>query len=111
MKNRILDRIHVVIYSLSLVGWAALFYSLFIFEQARPEMKTVITNYLNVPVRDTWILEVYDRLLWLLWFCATVSFINLLLNWYLKVAYKERVSLSILLLLFISAVSILTITM
>ncbi len=111
MKKRILDRIHVVVYALSIVGWAALFYSLIVFDQARPEMKTVVTNYLEVPLRDDWIGKAYDKLLMLLWFCASVSFINVLLNWYLKVAYKERLSLSIFLLLFISAVAILIITM
>lgn len=110
MKNRILDLIHLIVYALTIVGWSLLFYSLLVFDQARPEMQNIVTKYFETPLRDGWLPNSYDKLLRLLWFCAGLSFINVLLNGYLKVAYNERFSTSIFLLLVVSAVAVLIIS-
>lgn len=107
MKKKALDRLHLLVYGLSIVGWGALFYSLLVFDQARPEMSTVVTAYFDVPMRSSWLAEIYNRLEYLLWFCALTSFLNLLLNGYLNVTHKERISFGIVLLFAVSSVAIL----
>lgn len=111
MKNKVLDRFHLLTYALSIVGWAMLIYALLVFDEARPEMDTIITNYFSIEVRDSWLAVVYLKLRFLLWFCAATSLLNLLLNWYLKITYRERMSLGIVLLFVVSsaAITILTI--
>ena len=47
------------------------------------------------------------ELLLLLWFCSIISLLNILLNWYLKVAYKQRFRLSLVLLFVISSTTML----
>jgi len=84
MTSRRLDMLHLFITALTLVGWATLFYTLLVFDDARPEMKTIITQYHNIEVRDFWLVSVYDKLVYLLWFCAGVSLFNILLNGYLR---------------------------
>lgn len=107
MKKRLLDKFHLLMYALSIVGWATLFYSLLVLDNARPEMSTIITRYLEIETRENWLGRVYNQLQMLMWFCAIVSLINLALSGYLKVAYKERISLNIFLLLTVSCVAVL----
>jgi len=107
MKKRLLDKLHLLMYGLSIVGWATLFYSLLVFDRGRPEMSTIITSYFDIEVREVWLTQKYYKLQNLLWACAAVSMINLGLNGYLRVTYKERMSLGVLLLLVISCVGLL----
>lgn len=107
MNKKALDRLHVFVLGLSIVGWAVLFYSLLVFDQARPEMSTVVTAYFDVPLRTNWLGQIYTKLEYLLWFCALTSFLNLLLNGYLNLTHKQRMSFGIILLFAVSSVAIL----
>lgn len=111
MKNKILDKIHLLVYGLSIVGWGVLFYTLMLFNKVRPEMDTVVTKYYHVELSKSWTEHVYKELLLLLWFCSIISLLNILLNWYLKVAYKERFHMSLFLLFIISSVTMLMVFM
>lgn len=111
MHNRQLDLLHLFVTGLTLVGWGTLLYALLVFDEARPEMSTIITEYHNIEVRNFWLISVYDKLVWLLWFCAGISFINLMLNAYLRKVGKENhwVAPIILFVVSLAAVSVLTI--
>lgn len=91
---------------MTIVGWCLIIYALIIFDNARPEMATVVTNYFGIEVRENWLEDVFERLKYLLWFCAVTSFISLLLNWYLNITYHKRFSMAIVLLFIVSAVAV-----
>ncbi len=105
-KRLIIDRFHLLTYATTIVGWALLIYALVVFDNARPEMATVVTNYFGIDVRQNWLGDVYERLKFLLWFCAVSSFLTLILNYILKVTYKERISMAIMLLFVVSIAAI-----
>ncbi|WP_435273721.1 hypothetical protein ACMAZF_09985 [Psychrobium sp. nBUS_13] len=105
-KRVLLDRFHLLTYAMTIVGWALLIYALIVFDNARPEMATVVTNYFGIDVRQNWLRDVYDRLKFLLWFCAVSSFLTLIFNYILKVTHRERISMAILLLFVVSAAAI-----
>lgn len=107
MKKRLMiDRFHLLTYAMTIVGWALLIYALVVFDNARPEMATVVTNYFGIDIRQNWLGDVYERLKFLLWFCAVSSFLTLILNYILKVTYKERISMAIMLLFVVSIAAI-----
>lgn len=110
MTTRRLDIFHLLITGLTLVGWGTLIYALVVFDDARPEMATIITQYHQIQVRTFWLVSVYDRLVWLLWFCALVSITNLGINIYLKRWAKETNWLSPVLLSVVSVVAILVLS-
>jgi len=110
MPSRQLDLLHLLITGLSLVGWATLFYTLLVFDDARPEMSTIITQYHNIEVRNFWLVSVYDKLVWLLWFCAGVSVVNVLLNGYLRKKDQETSWAAPILLLTVSGIAILVLS-
>jgi len=107
MQNKALDKLHLLVYGLSIVGWGLLFYTLMLYAQVRPEMSTVLTKFHNIELNRSWSDHVYKELLLLLWFCSIISLLNILLNWYLKVAYKQRFRLSLVLLFVISSTTML----
>jgi len=107
MKKRLLDKLHLLMYGLSVVGWSTLFYSLLVFDEGRPEMNTILTSYFDIEIRKSWLENMYLKLQKLLWFCAVVTSINFMLNSYLKISNKERMSLGIILLLIISSAGLL----
>ena len=102
MKIPHLDRIHLVVSGLTIVCWATLIYSLLVFDQARPEMQTIITQYHHIEVRKFWLINIYERLVWLLWFCAAISVINLGINIYLRTKSQDVGWLSPILLCVVS---------
>ncbi|MGB1297251.1 MAG: hypothetical protein ACPG8A_03200 [Psychrobium sp.] len=106
MTKKLLDKIHLCAYAMTIVGWCLIIYALIIFDNARPEMTTVVTNYFGIDVRQNWLSDVYDRLKYLLWFCAATSFVSLLLNWYLKITLRKRFSMAIILLFIVSTAAI-----
>jgi len=99
-----------MITALTVVGWATLVYALVVFDQARPEMATILTEHHNIYVRNFWLVAVYDRLVWLLWFCAAISSLNLAMNIYLRRQLQKTGWLSPLLLTVVSVVAILVLT-
>jgi len=107
MQHKVLDKIHLLVYALSIVGWGLLFYTLMLYEQVRPEMSTVLTKVYNIELNKVWSYHVYRKILLLLWFCSIISLLNILLNWYLKLAYQQRFRLSLFLLFFISSTTML----
>ncbi len=110
MQARRLDLLHLFVTGLTLVGWGTLLYALLVFDEARPEMSTIITNYHNIQVRNFWLISVYDKLVWLLWFCAGISFVNLLLNGYLRKVDKENGWVAPILLFTVSVIAVLVLT-
>lgn len=107
MQHKVLDKIHLLVYAFSIVGWGLLFYTLMLYEQVRPEMTTILTKFYDLDLNKTWTNRVYKELLLLLWFSSVISLLNILLNWYLKVAYNQRFRLSLLLLFVISSTTML----
>ena len=107
MRKPILDRLHLLLASLTIVGWGMLFYSLVMFDEARPEMSTIITRFHHIEVRTYWLAAVYDQMFWLLWFCAGISFSSLALNWFLRVRAKDTIWFSTVMLSIVSLVAVL----
>ena len=105
-KRLLIDKFHLLTYAMTIVGWALLIYALVVFDNARPEMTTVVTNYFGIDIRQNWLGDVYDKLRFLLWFCAVSSFLTLIFNYILNVTYKERISMAILLLFVVSVAAI-----
>ena len=105
-KRLLIDRFHLLTYAMTIVGWSLLIYALVVFDNARPEMATVVTNYFGIDVRQNWLGEVYEQLKFLLWFCAITSFGTLILNYLLKITYKERISMALVLLFVVSIAAI-----
>ncbi|MDP2561526.1 hypothetical protein [Psychrobium sp. 1_MG-2023] len=110
MSKRSLDLIHLLLAGLTIVGWGVLFYALVVFHQARPEMSTIITLHHEIAVRTTWLLRVYERLMFLLWFCAGVSFASIVVNWYLRIQQQDTYWFPALLLGAVSSVGALVLT-
>lgn len=107
MPSRYVDILHLFVTGLTLVGWAVLFYALLVFDAARPEMSTVITNYHQIEVRNFWLIAIYDRLVWLLWICAGLSMLNIVLNRYLTLAGRPNNWASPIILFTVSGIAIL----
>ena len=106
MQKPPLDRLHLILAAMTIVGWGLLIYSLVVFDEARPEMSTIITSYHNIEVRSYWLVAVYNRLFGLLWFCAGISFASLALNWFLRVQAKDTIWFSTVMLFVVSLAAI-----
>jgi len=111
MDSRRLDLLHLFVTALTLVGWGTLLYALVVFDDARPEMSTIITQYHQIEVREFWLVSVYDKLVWLLWFCAGISMVNIMLNVYLRQIEKGNswAAPALLFAVVIIAIAVLTI--
>jgi len=104
------DFIHLVLSALTIVGWGVLFWALLVFADAKPEMSTILTRIHQVEVRQYWLVLVYERLMLLLWFCASVSFACLSVSWYLRRKMLDNSWLAQIILLTVSGVAILVLT-
>jgi len=87
-----------------------LFWALLVFADAKPEMSTILTRIHQVEVRQYWLVLVYERLMLLLWFCASVSFACLSVSWYLRRKMLDNSWLAQIILLTVSGVAILVLT-
>jgi hypothetical protein len=87
-----------------------LFWSMLVFDQARPEMSTILTKVHQIAVRQHWLAIVYEKLMVLLWFCAIISFVCLGLNWYLRKTNNNISWLPQVLLMTVSMVAMLVLT-
>jgi hypothetical protein len=104
------DFFHLIISGLTIVGWGMLFWALLVFADARPEMSTILTKIYQVEVRQYWLTLVYQKLMFLLWFCTLISFACLGANWFLRQRAQDNLWLPQLLLFTVSAVAILVLT-
>ena len=104
------DFFHLLITALTIVGWGILFWSLLLFHQARPEMSTLLTKLYQMEVRQHWLEFVYDKIMFLLWFCSGISLTSLMINWYLRRSEQHNNWTATVLLFVVCSVAILVMT-
>lgn len=100
-----LDVLQAILTVLSLLGWSLAIYALIIFGEARPDRAVGYFLSKGVDVRLHWDEELTIKLEYLIWACAAVSFLNLIVNFYAKT--RERIgfwfNIPLLLLVSLSA--------
>lgn len=74
------DWIVITFHWLSVVGWVILIVALGLSHLAKPEMRTGLTTYWNIEVRDYWEPNLTGQLIYLLWWCCLISLISIVLN-------------------------------
>lgn len=65
---------------LSLLGWVVLVIALGLSHLAKPEMRTGLTDYWQIELRQYWEPALTGQLVYLLWACCVTSLCSLLLN-------------------------------
>ncbi|WP_351124836.1 hypothetical protein [Shewanella sp. T24-MNA-CIBAN-0130] len=94
--------IQVVLTIFSLLGWSLAIYALIIFGEARPDRAVGYFLSKGVLVRLHWDPELTIKLEYLIWWCAGISFLNLLVNFYAKTTTRIGFWVNIPLLLLVS---------
>lgn len=74
------DWIVLTFHWLSVVGWIILIVALGLSHLAKPEMRTGLTSYWNIELRDYWEPTLTGQLIYLLWWCCLISLISIVLN-------------------------------
>ncbi|MGI2173387.1 hypothetical protein [Shewanella ulleungensis] len=94
--------LQVVLTVLSLLGWSLAIYALIIYGEARPDRAVGYFLSKGVSVRLYWDPDLTIKLEYLIWCCAGVSFLNLLVNFYAKTTTRIGFWVNIPLLLVVS---------
>ncbi|MCL1142467.1 hypothetical protein [Shewanella gaetbuli] len=97
-----LSVLQVILTVLSLVSWSLAIYALLIFGEARPDRAVGYFLSKGVAVRFNWDPELTVQLEHIIWWCAGISFANLLVNFYAKTTSKVGFWFNIPLLLLVS---------
>lgn len=84
---------------LSVLGWVVLVIALGLSHLAKPEMRTGLTDYWQIELRDYWEPALTAQLVYLLWWCCAISLCSLLLNQFRLRRQSDRRSYNTILLL------------
>jgi len=87
---------------LSVAGWVVLLIALGLTHLAKPEMRTGLTDYWQIELRQYWEPELTAWLIYLLWFCCMFSLCSLVLNQFRLRRSSDRRAFNTLLLLLVS---------
>ena len=79
-----LDVLQVILSVLSILGWSLAIYALLIYGEARPDRAVGYFLSKGVEVRFDWDAALTVKLEHIIWWCAGVSLLNLLVNFYAK---------------------------
>ncbi|UCX04789.1 hypothetical protein ACRWQL_01380 [Shewanella sp. HL-SH4] len=94
--------LQVILTILSLLGWSLAIYALLIYGEARPDRAVGYFLSQGVEVRFDWDAALTVKLEYIIWWCAGVSLLNLLVNFYAKTTTRMGVWFNIPLLLLVS---------
>ncbi|UJF20674.1 hypothetical protein [Shewanella sp. OMA3-2] len=97
-----LGLLQVILTILSLLGWSLAIYALLIYGEARPDRAVGYFLSKGVEVRFNWDPVLTVKLEYIIWWCAGVSLLNLLVNFYAKTTTRMGVWFNIPLLLLVS---------
>ncbi|MCH1919748.1 hypothetical protein L9G15_09910 [Shewanella sp. A3A] len=101
-KLRVLQ---LLLAALSIVGWGLAVYALLIFDEARPDRQVGYFLSRGVQVRLRWDPVATTHLEQIIWSCAAISLLSLLVNWYCASHSRMGYWFNIPLLLLISITS------
>lgn len=101
-KLRVLQ---LLLAALSIVGWGLAVYALLIFDEARPDRQVGYFLSRGVQVRLRWDPAATAQLEQIIWSCAAISLLSLLVNWYCASHSRMGYWFNIPLLLLISITS------
>ncbi|QSX32020.1 hypothetical protein JYB87_09465 [Shewanella avicenniae] len=101
-KLRILQLLLAI---LSIAGWGLAVYALLLFDDARPDRQVGYFLSRGVPVRLNWDPVATAHLEQIIWACAAISFLSLLVNWYCASHSRMGYWFNIPLLLMVSITS------
>ena len=87
---------------LSVLGWGVAIYALVIYGEARPDRAVGYFLSKGVEVRFEWDPNLTIKLEYLIWACAGISLVNLLVNFYAQTTKKVEFWFNIPLLLVVS---------
>ncbi|WP_394131109.1 hypothetical protein [Shewanella maritima] len=94
--------LQVILTVLSLLGWSLAIYALIIFGEARPDVAVGYFLSKGVEVRLHWDPDLTIQLEYLIWACAAISFVSLIVNFYAKTTTRMGYWLNIPMLLLVS---------
>ncbi|WP_434937693.1 hypothetical protein ACRWQN_10865 [Shewanella sp. HL-SH8] len=94
--------LQVILTILSLLGWSLAIYALLIYGEARPDRAVGYFLSKGAEVRLNWDPALTVKLEYIIWWCAGVSLLNLLVNFYAKTTSRMGVWFNIPLLLLVS---------
>lgn len=94
--------LQVILTILSLLGWSLAIYALLIYGEARPDRAVGYFLSRGVEIRFDWDPALTVKLEYIIWGCAGVSLLNLLVNFYAKTTTRIGVWFNIPLLLLVS---------
>lgn len=102
------DKLYRTMVALNIVAWLILVLALIVFHYARPEFITGVQTYWEIDGRTEWSKQHLRYLLWLLEICLVTTIVTLLIRRKRNRRKSDRVGINILILLFISFTSLIT---
>ncbi len=100
------DSVGKIIKYFAVVGWALLFWAIYLIEKARPKVESFLDKNYDIHLRDTWNLEVIRYLFYLMILGLCLSIVGLYIN---NMRMKRRTDEYKLSIIFLGLISIGTI--